>query len=341
LFGGNAAVHKSPPKTLGPQNFPFELRLPAHLQLTGAQVGRLTAAQRLIRISDLTELSGRILDDAIDLARTHMTGFPGRERDIAGIVGMFSGGNDSTVLAHLLRGRLTHLGHANTGIGITATRQFVRATAAQFGLPLIEKQAARGEDSYRALVLARGFPGPGQHYLMYQRLKERAFAAMRNDLVANGRHQRVVFAAGRRRDESSRRLNVPELERVRAVMWVSPLVLWTKLDMGLYRRLHDVPVNEVTSVLHMSGECLCGSFAKRGELEWLQQWYPEDAALALIRELEYLLENRADIPVQRRTWGWGAYAPNRAEMMARARSGRLCAACPAGSEEQAALFTGG
>jgi 3'-phosphoadenosine 5'-phosphosulfate sulfotransferase (PAPS reductase)/FAD synthetase len=309
--------------------FAFPLSFPDHLDLTADQVALLSPAARRERIDELVVVANQTLDRAVELASTHMIGKSRKPREIAGVVGMFSGGNDSTTLAHLMQGRLTHLGHANTGIGISQTRHFVRKIAADyFNLPLIEKSSPRAIDGYRHLVLERGFPGPAQHWKMYQRLKERAFNAMRDELVSSGYQERVLFVAGRRRDESSRRAEVPELERERSIMWVSPMVLWTKLDLNLYRSEFDIPVNPVSEILHMSGECLCGSFAKPGEFEWLVEWFGDDEGVQLIAELEDLLEGREDIPPERRKWGWGAYSKNRLELMSRAKVGRLCAACP-------------
>ena len=124
-----------------------------------------------------------------------------------------SGGNDSTVLAHLFRPEATHAAHANTTIGIAQTRDFVRSTCEEWGLPLIERTPPRESDHYRALVLDQGFPGPGHHFKMFQRLKERALRSIQKDLGGNPRTRRVVFLAGRRRSESQRRANVPAMER--------------------------------------------------------------------------------------------------------------------------------
>ena len=143
-------------------------------------------------------------------------------KSVAAIAILFSGGNDSTVLAHLFRTRASHAIHINTGIGIEQTREFVRTTCADWKLPLIEKTPPAGS-TYRELVLDQGFPGPGHHWKMYQRLKERGLRAARRDLVARPRSERVVFLAGRRRDESKRRMNIPEMERSGSTVWVSPL----------------------------------------------------------------------------------------------------------------------
>lgn len=217
--------------------------------------------------------------------------------------------------------RITHLAHANTTIGVEQTRQFVRNTAAGWGKPLLEFKPPREADHYRALVLDHGFPGPGHHFKMYQRLKERALREVRRSLVQHSHRDRVVFLAGRRRTESQRRVNVPEMERFGSTVWVSPMVNWTKLDLNTYRlMLGDVPVNEVTDLLHMSGECLCGSFAHPGELDEIAMWFPDVARE--IRDLEAELADRDDIPEKRKRWGWGAGGTGKSSKV-----GALCSSC--------------
>lgn len=232
---------------------------------------------------------------------------------------LFSGGNDSTVLAHLFRKVATHAIHANTTIGIETTREFVRVRCADWGLPLLEKF---GGATYADLVLSQGFPGPAHHWKMYQRLKERALDAARRDLIANPYRERIVFLAGRRRTESARRTqrDIPEMERDGSAVWVSPLRNWTALDMNAYRkRFPDCPRNPVADLLHMSGECLCGAFAKPGELDEIGRWYPE------VKEQIEALEQRvraAGIPEPRCRWGWGADRRDRPS-----RTGPMCSSC--------------
>lgn len=258
-------------------------------------------------------------------------------RELAGIVILFSGGNDSTTLAHMFRERATHAGHANTGIGIEQTRMFVRQTCASWGLSLLEHEPRPGE-TYEDLVLGRcvartgpnkgtlrwpgGFPGPGAHFMMFQLLKERAIETMRNELVVNPRRRRVVFLAGRRADESQRRsalISKDPIERRGSAVYVSPLVDWTKLDLNMYRRVHpDVPHNEVSDLLHMSGECLCGAFAHEGELAEIDDWFPGTAAY--IRDLgRRALE--AGMPEEKCTWGWG-WNKEKAS-----KAGLMCSSC--------------
>lgn len=285
------------------------------LALDPDQVSRLTRFQREERVHVLMQESQQILDEAISL---HIIQ-PGKS--VAGVVGLLSGGNDSTTICHLMLPRITHLAHANTTIGIEETRQFVRDTAALWGKPLLEFNPGREQDHYDTLVLDQGFPGPGHHFKMYQRLKERSLRRVRNYLVTN-RNERVVFVAGRRRSESRRRANIPPHERQGSIVWVSPMIHWTKMDLNTYRSLYRLPHNKVTDLLHMSGECLCGSFAHAGELEEINEWFPD--VVAHIRSLEERIADRKDIPERRKKWGWGASSNSTASKV-----GPLCSSCDA------------
>jgi 3'-phosphoadenosine 5'-phosphosulfate sulfotransferase (PAPS reductase)/FAD synthetase len=280
-----------------------------------------------------------ILDEAIGHA-----GASGKA--VVATVILFSGGDDSTVLAHLFKDRATHAAHANTGIGIPQTRQFVRDTCAAWNLPLAEKHPRNGE-GYRELVLGqcaartgpnkgtvvwRGFPGPAGHWMMYQRLKERSLEQVRNELISNPRRERVIFLAGRRKEESGRRKarfganEISAIERRGSVIWVSPLIGWTKLDLNAYRRLcPDVPRNEVAALLHMSGECLCGAYAQAGELDEIGFWFPDVAAE--IRQLEAEALALGTIPPERCKWGWGLGRERPS------RTGPMCSSCDARFEQ--------
>ena len=271
-------------------------------------VATLGAADRRRRARALVEQSRQIVQTALD---EHLG-----EKVLAARCVLYSGGNDSTVLAHLFRHEATHAIHCNTTIGIEETRQFVRDTCAAWGLPLVEETAPV---SYRDLVLEQGFPGPGMHWKMYQRLKERPLRQARRRLVTD-KSQRALFIAGRRRLESDRRADIPLHEREGSVIWVSPLAMWSKLDLNTYRLMHadtdPVPVNRVSDLIHMSGECLCGAFAKPDELSEVGYWFPD--VRAEIEEIE-LAATRAGFDEPLNRWGHGTGV--------RSRSGRMCSSC--------------
>lgn len=260
----------------------------------------------------------RRLRDAI---KKHVTS---QGKELAGIVVLVSGGNDSTVLGHLFKDQATHFGHCNTGIGIEATRQFVRDTVQSWGKPLIEVYPPKGS-SYRELVLDQGFPGPAHHYKMYQRLKERGLRDIRRQLVQN-RNQRVIFLAGRRKSESHRRMLIPDEERIDATVWVSPIFDWTDDHMREYAHTYNVPRNEVSQLLHKSGECLCGAFAKKDEFEELKFFFPQMAEE--IQALEDEVQATGKFPDFRCKWGWGGDPQLLAvSKQIHSRSGPLCSDC--------------
>jgi 3'-phosphoadenosine 5'-phosphosulfate sulfotransferase (PAPS reductase)/FAD synthetase len=193
------------------------------------------------------------------------------------VYALVSGGNDSTVTAHLAATfgpRLDALVHINTGIGVEQTREYTRDFARWLNLPLIERHGPR---TYEDLVLQYGFPGPAAHRYMYIWLKERALQQVRRE-AQNGQRRRVVFITGVRLDESRRRMgHVEQIKRQGNTVWVAPIRDFTHQDIWDYREEHEIPRNEVTEILHMSGECLCGAFAKPKELDWLAMWYPDVA----------------------------------------------------------------
>jgi 3'-phosphoadenosine 5'-phosphosulfate sulfotransferase (PAPS reductase)/FAD synthetase len=209
-----------------------------------------------------------------------------RHKPVA-ICGMFSGGHDSLCAVHMasqLPG-FTGAVHINTGIGIEQTREFVRQTCRDQCWPLLEIRAKEdmGQD-YDALVLDHGFPGPFHHRKMYNRLKERALYYLVRQYKRE-RRDRVLLVTGVRREESTRRMGtVQPINRNGAMVWVAPLTHFTGLDKNGYIERHQLPRNEVVDLLHMSGECLCGAFAKPGELDEIAAWFPEEAAR--IRNLE-------------------------------------------------------
>lgn len=272
------------------------------------EIESLTPAQRETRVLSLIEDANRIIDEALE---THL-----QDHQLIATCILFSGGNDSTVLAHLFRQRATHAIHCNTTIGIEQTRQFVRDTCKEWGLPLMEEIAPT---TYRELVIDQGFPGPGHHFKMYQRLKERGLRQARRKLVKNPRSQRVLFIAGRRKAESKRREGIPEHEREGSIIWASPLANWEKLDLNTYRKMFpDVPHNEVSDLLHMSGECLCGSFAKPDELEEIRYWFP-----AVAEEIDALEKEvaAAGHPEEKCKWGY--------RKGPRSKVGMMCSGCEA------------
>jgi 3'-phosphoadenosine 5'-phosphosulfate sulfotransferase (PAPS reductase)/FAD synthetase len=222
---------------------------------------------------------------------------------------LFSGGNDSLVMTHLLMERddFDAVVHINTGIGIPETRSFVVGTALHYGWNLVVYYADRHERAdgspdpqvYEDLVLPPevergemdphergGFPGPAMHQKMFDRLKGRQIGRLVRD-HKQSHDDRILLASGVRSRESARRMPLASrgpINRNGAKLWVNPVLDWHKGHLVAYRQRHQLAENPVSKAICMSGECLCGAFAKPGELAEIKLISPETAER--IEELE-------------------------------------------------------
>lgn len=218
----------------------------------------------------------------------------------------FSGGTDSLAVTHWMMQNIpgTVAFHANTGIGVEATREFVRKTCVDYGWPLIEIRAKEdcGQD-YDALVLERGFPGPAHHNKMYNRLKERCVGKLVRDHKIE-RSDKIMIATGIRHDESRIRAGYAgrEVNRTGAQVWINPIYWWTGSEKAAYIRKHNLPTNPVSATLGMSGECLCGAFASKGEKALVRTIDP-----GVVNRIEAL--ERACL-AKGMTWGWEGSPPD-------------------------------
>lgn len=219
---------------------------------------------------------------------------------------LFSGGNDSVATTHFAANELREMDvafkvlHINTGIGVPEAREHVRRVCNQFGWDLLEIRAKEdcGQD-YEELVLAEGFPGPAMHFKMYQRLKDRCLEKLLRDFKPG----RLKLISGRRQQESVRRMRLPPVpvERAGRRVWCQPFFYWSNEQMAAYRESQCLPESPVAQMLHMSGECLCGAFARPGELAEIEFFYPETGKR--IRNLQERVR-AAGFP-----WDWGTKPP--------------------------------
>ena len=217
---------------------------------------------------------------------------------------LFSGGHDSLCATHLASQHPAFSGvvHINTGIGIEETRQFVRDTCEEHGWALREYHPT---DKYEDLCVKYGFPGPGGHRYMYIKLKERCLRLLLRDTRdPKDRRRKIAFICGTRRAESTRRKMglAGEMETDRPdpsprAIWVSPIINWESEDKRIYMEENNLRANLVTDTLCMSGECLCGAFAKPNELEEIRRFYPDAA-----KEIDRIAALVKDAG-QHHTWG--------------------------------------
>ena len=224
---------------------------------------------------------------------------------------LFSGGNDSGVLAHRCREHYDALLYIDTGTAVPTTSEpeivgvedHVRSFAKRLGKPL---EVRRSAEAYRTMVLGdelwwrryriraarerrpfsieqmiaedrqagrassaryghapHGFPGRAQHARAYSRLKERRIEELlRQAKEGHPRSAAVLFLSGVRHAESRRRARREPLSERGSAKFCSPLIDWTREEVAAYRARFELPQSDVAALLHRSGECNCGAFAR-------------------------------------------------------------------------------
>lgn len=228
---------------------------------------------------------------------------------------LFSGGNDSLVLLHwaIRNIEFDAVVHLDTGIGVPESQQFVRETCKAWGVKLLiysAKENTKADGTldpmvYDDLVLEHGFPGPSAHFIMFSKLKQRSLERLKRDYAPRSE---IVYITGVRQDESARRkISVKgEYDKRGRTIWRNPLWDWTNESMDSYRRENELPTNPVSAKLGLSGECLCGAYAKPGELDRIAKHYPEVAQR--IKALERRFTEQCAL-VGMPSWGWEGKPP--------------------------------
>lgn len=244
---------------------------------------------------------------------------------------LFSGGHDSLCATHvaMTAGYAQEVVHVNTGIGIPQTTEFVRDVCRDYGWKLNELHPPV---SYEEIVVEHGFPGPAGHQFMYRRLKERCLAAFARERKQK-RGDQLVYITGIRHQESSRRMKAQQTEWEHAPKlgwtWRAPILEWSKAQCNAYIDVLRLPRNPVVDLLHMSGECLCGSFSHPGEREEIRGWFPwMDQRIAELEERVRAAGHHACI--------WGKRPPNvHREQTSLLDVGPLCSSCVYAEESAA------
>lgn len=252
------------------------------------------------------------------------------------VLGLLSGGHDSASACYVLSRAVSDFEviHVNTGFGVEATREYVRQLCRDRAWPLREMKAsentnAKGEPDpqiYEEIVRKYGFPGPGWHGRIYQRLKERALRRVERFYGANCKgklKKRVLYVNGCRSQESKRRMaNTEEVQLDGRRIWCAPIHDWSKCHTSQCLELAGISRNPVVDLIHMSGECLCGAMADKNREEELRAL----AAFPITRPAyDRIMALQAEVQPLK-GWGWGERPPRKAKEC-KAQPGQLCWSC--------------
>jgi 3'-phosphoadenosine 5'-phosphosulfate sulfotransferase (PAPS reductase)/FAD synthetase len=193
------------------------------------------------------------------------------------VFALFSGGNDSVCSVHIASHAKQFDGAVfiDTGIKIQQTLDHARATAERFGWNF---QIVQTPESYDKIVKKYGFPGASAHRYMYIMLKERALDRLMRETKTH-RNQSIMLITGVRQHESARRMkNVTgAVVKQKSRVWVAPLWDWTDEVKAAYMAEYNLPQNPVKPIMHISGDCLCGAYNDKGDLQMLKAFYPQEA----------------------------------------------------------------
>ena len=234
----------------------------------------------------------------------------------------YSGGKDSGIVLNYVAKNFPKqfkgAVFCNTGIATDACIKFVRNECKKNSYPLFEVKPSdvkrkkdskygrkKGEPfSFEDLVLQFGFPKQHVHDTIMGILKHQPMREFINRKIKSGEKPAVI--SGVRKKESARRtIKAKEyIFKQENSLFVSPLFYKSNNWVMRYYIENDIKRSPVYDTLHISGDCLCGCFAKKEELKLLQMFHPE--VFNEIKRLEKkLMEEGRGYAKRYKTWGGG------------------------------------
>ena len=202
----------------------------------------------------------------------------------------YSGGKDSGITLDLCAKQYPNqfkgVVFVNTGIATNQTIDFVTSFCKEKKYPLFmlrpENVKRKKQDgliySYENLVLKWGFPTVTGHNITMRWLKYFPMRQFITDRIEMG--EKPCLISGIRKKESQRRFNnknssATAINQDGKLIFVKPLYFKDNNWVMKYFIENNIRRSPVYQTLHISGDCLCGAFAKREEAKLLQMFHPE------------------------------------------------------------------
>lgn len=218
---------------------------------------------------------------------------------------LFSGGKDSMTVTHKLAemNKLEKVVHIKTNIGLKMSVDFVKDICQEYGWPLQIVEPVP-KFTYASQALEFGFPGPETHRFIMAYLK---FTTMRDfAMTASKKHH--VLVSGIRKFESQRRFGkYPHPIQKHGSLWfTSPIFYYSTEETYRYVHENGLKISPAYDLgLGVSGECLCGAYASKGEKMRIKELDPH-----LAEYIEWLEDGiqRFGTPMAKKYGKWGMQA---------------------------------
>ena len=223
-----------------------------------------------------------------------------------------SGGKDSICLAHYIEqnhpDKFQGLVFVDTGVGVKQTQEWLIKYCKEKNWKLhIEKAVlpkklkSTETDVYSWFALHHGFPGPGMHNITMRILK---YVTLRTFAFRQGRHDHAIISGTRKFESDRRAINTRPISKDGNFFFCSPF--FNKQDSEVYKYLleNGLKKTPVHDILGMSGECMCGCYAKVGERELVKQLDPDLDAYFTSLEKRIPVEGTAKAKLSP-IWGQG------------------------------------
>jgi phosphoadenosine phosphosulfate reductase len=207
---------------------------------------------------------------------------------------LVSGGKDGLSAAKCLAdcGKLKGCVALDTGISTPDWRDAVEDNCKHQGWSL---EVYKTPCSYEALVEKYGFPGPSKHTWFMSYLKGRGVRQFK------AVHPDAVLASGVRQTESARRaLTTKPVGMFEGAMILAPIFDMPTAEVWKNFRAAGFVRAPAYSTLQISGDCLCGAFARETEPAALAHHYPN-----IWKRIEELQAKVKPLHPTRWQWGWG------------------------------------
>lgn len=224
---------------------------------------------------------------------------------------LVSGGSDSMLLLRHLRENnypLDGVLFLDTGIALSPfeIKDFLMESAKKHETKLfiasaqayLNKNGDLAPQIYEQMIKEYGFFGPWMHKKAYARLKERPLIQFKRTLKSHGYN--CVFYSGTRKHESFKRFQVVKpTQKWGSSTFISPLHDLTNESKAEKLKYWNIKISPVAQTLKdknigVSGDCGCGAYAKKGELQAIY-----DAGFTGFVDYIHNLEKRVSFP-----WGW-------------------------------------